>query len=72
MGAKLTNRQKWCLNYLEKISNDFISPTQVGKAYGEEVLKRNNCHSSTGSPILKSLVTLDLVERNAKGWYKLK
>lgn len=70
--GQLTNRQLWAINYLENYKDEFISPTQLGKAYGIANLNRNDCHSTTGSPILKSLELVDKVERNEKGWYKLK
>lgn len=70
--AGLTNRQVWALDYLENYKDEFISPTQLGRAYGIANLNRNDCHSSTGSPILKSLELINKVERDKKGWYKLK
>lgn len=69
----LSSRQKWVYNYLKNFckKGDWISPTQVGKEYGKSVLGRDDCHSATGSPILKELLSSSLVERNTKGHYRL-
>ena len=69
----LSSRQKWVYNYLKNFCNreEWITPTRVGYEYGKGVLGRNNCHSATGSPILKKLLSLGLVERNKKGHYRL-
>ena len=69
----LSSRQKWVYIYLKNFckKGDWISPTQVGKEYGKAVLGRDDCHSATGSPILKELLLLGLVERHKKGHYRL-
>ena len=67
----LTKREAWVLKYLEAYKDQFITPSQVGKAYGLEVLNRPDCHSATASPILKSLTEKNKVIRNHRGWYKL-
>lgn len=67
----ITEKQQFVLDYLKDV-DDYVSPTTIGKLYGKRFLNRDDCHSSTGSPILKKLVTLGLVDRNYRGWYKLK
>lgn len=73
---KLTKKQKWMLNYLKENSNyakgrnvEYISPTEVGRAYG--VYKNKYYHSSTASPTLLRLTKMGLVKRNDKGHYKI-
>jgi len=70
---EITYKQKFVIDFLKDIynsENQWASPTLVGKAYGIKFLNRKDCHSSTGSPILKKLTKLGFVERNEKGWYR--
>jgi hypothetical protein len=75
--AVLTEKQKFVIDYLKSIYNSdyelngaWVSPTLVGKIYGIKFLNKLNCHSSTGSPILKKLTELGFVDRNENGWYR--
>ena len=72
---KLTRKQEWMLNYLRENSNyangsnaEYISPTKVGRAYGN--YKGKYYHSSIASPTLLYLTKLGLVQRNERGHYK--
>lgn len=66
----LTVKQKWFLDYLIK-RGDFCSPTNAGNAYGKAMgSKAITVHSSTASPVFKSLVKLGLAERNRVGYYR--
>jgi len=72
----LTKKQEWMLNYLKENSNyangkavEYVSPTEVGRAYGESNGKRGY-HSSTASPVLLKLTELGLISRNENGHYK--
>lgn len=72
--CKLTDKQKFVIDFMSHIyltENQWVSPTLIGRLYGIRFLNRDDCYSSTGSPILKKLVDLGLVERNKKGWYRL-
>jgi hypothetical protein len=60
---KLTQRQDAVIEYL-KDKLWYVSPTEIGNLFGG--------HSSIGSPICKSLVKIGRLERNKKGWYKLR
>lgn len=73
----LTKREKWVLEYLKgcyevdyQLSGGWVSPTQVGAAYGWFGLGKEGRHSSTGSPICKSLVSKGLIERSEYGHYR--
>jgi DNA-binding IclR family transcriptional regulator len=50
------------------VTNDWISPTQIGN----KLRPSRMSHSSWASPICKRLVNKGLLERNEKGWYRLK
>lgn len=52
------------LKYLR--GKEWTSPTEIGKAY------RKGLHSAWASPRCRKLVEKGLLERNAKGWYKLR
>ncbi len=69
---RLTNRQRWALNYMERYKDEYVSPKQIGDDYSREALNSEKGNSSIGAVILKSLESIDRVERNDKGWYKLK
>ncbi len=56
-------------NYANGTTKEYVSPTEVGKAYGEYNGKKRY-HSSSSSPTLLKLVSLGLAERNEKGHYK--
>lgn len=73
LSVVLSDKQKFVIDFLKYIyetENKWVSPTLVGKVYGIEFLNRDDCHSATGSPILKKLTELGFVERNNKGWYR--
>jgi len=77
VSGSLSDKQKFVIDYLKsiydtdlEINGAWVSPTLVGLVYGIKFLGKDNCHSSTGSPILKKLVELGYVERNEKGWYR--
>ena len=77
VSGSLSDKQKFVIDYLKGIydtdlgiNGAWASPTLVGLVYGIKFLGKDNCHSSTGSPILKKLVKLGYVERNEKGWYR--
>jgi hypothetical protein len=73
----LNERHKYILGYMQTVyeseletNGGWCSPTLIGKVYGVKFLNRSDCHSSTGSPILKYLCKMGIVERNSKGWYR--
>jgi len=73
----LSNREQWVLNYLKgcyeadyELSGGWVSPTQVGAAYGWFALGKEGHHSAIGTPICKSLVAKGVIERNDKGHYR--
>lgn len=75
-GGTLTKKQEFMLNYLKENSNyangkavEYVSPTEVGMAYGKSQGK-NGYHSSTASPVLLKLSKMGLVKRNDNGHYK--
>ena len=77
LAVVLSYKQRFVIDYLKSIyDTDFningawASPTLVGKVYGIKFLNKDNCHSSTGSPILKKLAELGFVERDKNGWYR--
>lgn len=77
LAAVLSDREKWVLHYLKgcyetdyPLSGGWVTPTQVGAAYGWFVLQKQGCHSATGSPICKSLVAKGMIERNERGHYR--
>ena len=72
----MTKKQEWMLNYLKENSNyakgkavEYVSPTEVGRAYGEAKGKKGY-HSSTASPVLLKLTELNIIKRNHNGHYK--
>lgn len=69
---KLTKTEQWVLDYL--VEGDWISPTQVGRAYGIFKLGKDHFmtgyHAAWGSPRCKKLQSLGLVERSGRGWYR--
>ena len=72
----LTNKEEWMLNYLKENSNyrngnsvEYISPTEVGRAYGESKGKKGY-HSSVSCPVLLKLTKFGLIQRNENGHYK--
>lgn len=60
----MTNEQKWVLSYLKGSPWEYISPTEVGRAWSK------GYHSSWSCPKLKALVKMGLVKRNSKGLYQ--
>lgn len=73
LAVVLSDKQKFVIDFLKDIyntENQWASPTLVGRAYGIRFLNRQDCHSATGSPILKKLTELGFTERNEKGWYR--
>jgi hypothetical protein len=75
---KLTAKEQWMLDYLKDNSNyangkavEYVSPTEVGRMYGESKGKKGY-HSSIASPTLKTLTELGILIRNDKGHYKFK
>jgi hypothetical protein len=69
----LTKSQNWILKYL--YGRGFVSPTQIGNAYGDSKFGNNSFHSyhsAWASPKCKKLVELGLLERNKKGYYAIK
>lgn len=69
MQLKLTHKEKWMLEYLKSNRTQYLSPTEVGKAYGNSKGKKNY-HSAEASPVLLKLVKKNLVERNEHGHYR--
>lgn len=72
---KLTKTQRWVLNYLKEYPGDWVSPTDIGYAYG---VYRNGkdhwmsgYHSAWGSPRCLALTEMGLIQRSGKGWYRV-
>lgn len=72
----LTKKQEWMLNYVKENTNcanvqgaEYVSPTKVGRAYGESQGKEGY-HSSAASPVLLKLTEKGLIERNDQGHYR--
>lgn len=69
---KLTKCEQWVYDFVPE--GDWVSPTQVGRAYGvakhgEDHFK-SGYHSAWGSPHCKRLWGLGLLQRSEKGWYR--
>lgn len=70
---KMEEKKKLVLDYLatkRMRTGDWFSPTVIG----EDVLSPSaaTSGSSVASPVCKNLVKDGLVERNKRGWYRLK
>lgn len=73
-----TKKEEWMLNYLKNNSDyanglavEFVSPTEVGRAYGQSKGIKG-LHSSSASPTLIKLASNGLIVRNERGHYKFK
>ncbi len=69
---KTTQNRKFMfmLDYMKKHGSDkFISPTEVGLAYGFSI-DRGGYDSSVASPVLLSLTEQGFLERNSRGHYR--
>jgi len=66
----MTDTQQFIISYLLKVRENegdrFVSPTEIGGKY------RRGYHSSWASPRCKKLVEMDYLERNHRGWYRIK
>ena len=63
----LTDTEQWIVSYLQEHKEEgFISPTDIGYAYG------GSAHSAWASPKCLKLVDMGYLERSDKGWYRLK
>ncbi len=62
---KLNLCEKWIVDFLK--GKCWTSPTRIGNAYGG-----GQCHSSWASPKCLRLVEMGLLERDDRGWYRLK
>lgn len=71
IGFNLSENQARVLAYLSDNPRigTWVSPTQIGQIVGK---KPYVSASAWGSRICKRLVTLELVERNEQGWYRVK
>lgn len=75
MTPTLTPKQKWVLDYLKQKAGNFVSPSEIGKAYKRAVgLDRtwydSSDYSGFGSPLCKALVAKGQAVRNTKGHYQ--
>ena len=71
MKNNITNeKENLILRYLKLWDAQFVSPTEIGKCYGMDILKRTNCHSSTVTAALKQLHSANMIYRNERGHYK--
>lgn len=70
--SSLTANQRKVLAYLREV-NCWASPTEIGNIVGGRSTGRLRLlrHSAWASPICKRLVTLELVERNEQGHYRI-
>ncbi len=70
----MTKKEKFIYDYLFENKDRFVSPTEIGEAYGLFKFKGSgvpNCyHSAVASPVCLRLVKSGQLERNAKGHYK--
>ena len=69
---KLTKCEQWVYDYVPE--GDWVSPTQVGRAYGIEKHGsghyKSGYHSAWGSPHCRYLSGVGLLERSGRGWYR--
>jgi hypothetical protein len=65
----LSVEQKAIISYLN--GKDFVSPTEIGNQVGGD-LTGHFQHSAWASPKCLKLVSMGLLRRNKKGWYKIK
>lgn len=70
----MTKKQNFIHNYLFDNKDRFVSPTEIGKAYGKFKFKYGFVprwyHSSVASKTCLKLVEWGVAERNKKGHYK--
>ena len=62
---RISEQQACILEYLEQHAGEWLSPTEIGRFVGG-----GGRHSSWASPKCKKLVSLGMVERSDKGWYR--
>lgn len=67
----LTENEEKIIKYLTG-KRFFTSPTVIGRMVGGRSKRGFIRHSAWASPICKCLVEKGLLERNEKGWYKVK
>ena len=67
---KLTLNQEAVIAYLRSKPDLWVSPTEIGNYVGGLSSGGLPRHSAWASPICKKLVTLNLAERNERGFYK--
>jgi len=79
--VKLTLSEQWIVDYMKDRTNassreEFVSPTEIGKAYGEWLHHGVNVpmtyHSAWASQKCKKLVGYGWLERSKRGHYRLK
>lgn len=69
---ELSFNEQWVLAYLQGETR-FISPTAMGRDHAIQTGSSSpNHHSAWASPICKKLLNKGLLERNAKGHYRIK
>jgi hypothetical protein len=67
---KMSDKEKWMFRYLMKNGTRFISPTEVGRTYGKEVLGKDHYNSGHSRAVLMEFVDLKLATKNEENHYK--
>ena len=66
----LSEKETWMLNFLKKNVRRYVSPTEVGRTYGEEVKNRKDYNSGHSRAVLLKLVSFKLAVMNEENHYK--
>ena len=67
---RFSDKEKWMYLYLMKNANRYISPTEVGRTYGKEVLGKTNYNSGHSRAVLLEFVELKLADKNKDNHYQ--
>lgn len=75
MLQKLTSKQQWVYDYLTARSGQYVSPSEIGKAYRrakgqDHSWYTSSDYSSVGSDACRALMRKNFVLRSNKGHYK--
>jgi hypothetical protein len=67
---RMSEKERWMFRYLMKNGTRFISPTEVGRTYGKEVLNKDHYNSGHSRAVLMEFVKLKLATKNQENHYK--
>jgi len=67
-----SEKEKWMFRYLMQRSNRYISPTEVGRAYGKKVKGRDDYNSGHSRKVLLTFVHQRLALQNKDNHYMYK